>query len=205
LSSGAAGPSVSKLPTAPWRHFASRPVNLFNATPGLRPLKAPETPIQGITSHYNETQKNTAHPIIFSMQRKSAIIRGPSLRRVKKAKLVELVPQENYRGTRYVPVEVSDMASPPKPRKRASRQPRAERNDTLQHETPQHETPPQPMDIDETFWTEEPVMPTSEKKVRRPASSSSMNLTYPPVRLGAHLPGGIYPQDWPLLTLPPQF
>jgi hypothetical protein len=67
------------------------------------------------------------------------------------------------------------MKSPSKPRKKASRRPRAERNYTLRHATP-----PQPMDVDETFFAEEPAMPTSVKDVRQPACSSLMNLTYPP-------------------------
>jgi hypothetical protein len=49
------------------------------------------------------------------------------------------------------------------PRKRACREPRAEGAIELPHETAF-----QPMDIDETFWAEEPVMPASEKKVRQP-------------------------------------
>jgi len=65
------------------------------------------------------------------------------------------------------------VESQPKPRKRAGRRPRAENNDTLQGENAL-----QSMDIDETFWAEEPVMPASEKKVRQLAFPSSKNLTY---------------------------
>jgi len=99
------------------------------------------------------------------MSHKSAHIKGLSLRRKKKAKLIECVSRENYRGSRDVLMEVSDMAGKPKPRKKASRLPRAERK--LHNDTLHLETPPQPMDIDETFWvdSEEPIMPISEKKV----------------------------------------
>jgi hypothetical protein len=100
--------------------------------------------------------------------RNSLVIKVPN-RRAKKAKLVEWVPRPYAGGIRDVPVKVRNMASPPKPRKRASRRSRAACNDTLQHETPS-----QPMDVDETFWAEEPVIPTNEKKVRQTAYSSSL-------------------------------
>lgn len=67
------------------------------------------------------------------------------------------------RGVRDVPVEVSTPASQPMPRERACREPRAESANELPHETAF-----QPMDVDETFWMEEPVMPPSRKKVRPP-------------------------------------
>ena len=66
---------------------------------------------------------------------------------------------------REVPVEISVTKGQPKPNKRlikAATQSRAEDNDTLADETAPHS-----MDIDETFWIEEPGNPTSEKKVRR--------------------------------------
>jgi hypothetical protein len=84
------------------------------------------------------------------------------------------------RGIRDVPVEVGAMASQQKSRKGAAGRPRAEINDTSQGETV-----PQSMDVDETFFAEEPVMPASEKKVRLPACPSSTNLTFFPV--SAHL------------------
>jgi hypothetical protein len=102
------------------------------------------------------------------MPRRSLSIKGPSLHRSKKAKLLEYVPRETYRGTRDVPVKVSDMVDRPKARKKARIASKAKINSSSQHETP-----PQPMDIDETFWAgpEEPVMPTaSEKKVRKSTS-----------------------------------
>ena len=37
------------------------------------------------------------------------------------------------------------------------------------------------MDVDETFWVDEQVMPSSEKKVRQPAWLSLANLTNLPV------------------------
>jgi hypothetical protein len=72
-------------------------------------------------------------------------------------------------GIRDVSIEVSGL----KPRKKAFRWSRVEENDMLQGETAR-----QSMDIDETFWAEEPVMPTHEKRVRQPACPSSMSLTY---------------------------
>jgi len=86
------------------------------------------------------------------------------------------------RGTRYVPVEVRDMASQPRPRKRGSRRQNVENNDMSQSETA-----PQPMDVDETFWVEEPVMPTSGKRVRQPVCPSLANLTTPPQSQHAYI------------------
>lgn len=83
------------------------------------------------------------------------------LRRSKKrAKLVEWETRVLSRGIKYVPVEVSAAVSRPKQREKASRLPRAENDHTLR------EAAPQAMDVDETFWVEEPVIPTSEKRVR---------------------------------------
>jgi hypothetical protein len=98
------------------------------------------------------------------MPRKSVHIKGPALRKKKMAKLIECVSQENYRGTRDLLVEVSDMGGRTKPAKKNSGLPKAKRNGTLQHETPS-----QPMDIDETSWvdSEEIAMPTREIKVRQ--------------------------------------
>ncbi len=48
-----------------------------------------------------------------------------------KVKVIEWETQVHSRGIRDVPVEVSAMASQPKQRKRASRQPRSENNDML--------------------------------------------------------------------------
>ena len=57
--------------------------------------------------------------------------------------------------------------------KKAGRRPREKRNNPLQGEAA-----PQPMDVDETFRVEEPVMPASEKRVRQLACHSSTSLTY---------------------------
>ncbi len=73
------------------------------------------------------------------------------LRRKPKAKVIEWETQVHSRGIRDVPVEVSASGSQPRPRKTASRRPRAQNDDMLQGETV-----PQPMDVDETFWVEEP-------------------------------------------------
>ena len=109
------------------------------------------------------------------MPRKSDTVKAVGHRWSKlKAKVIEWEPREHSRGIRDVPVEVIDMASQPKPRKRAGRRPRAEDNATFQDEAA-----PQPMDIDETFWVdlEEPGMPASKKRVRQPPCPSSTKLT----------------------------
>ncbi len=89
------------------------------------------------------------------------------------------------------------MASQPKQRKRASRQPRSENNDMLQGEIA-----PQPMDDDKAFCMEELVIAPSEKRVRQPEFPLSANLTY--LSDTAYLHWRISPQDWPLLTLSPR-
>jgi len=100
------------------------------------------------------------------MPRKRDIVEAASLFRTKStARVIEWEPKVHSRGMRYVPVEVGDAESQPRPKKKARRRPRT------------GETPPQPMDVDETFWVDEPVMPSSEKKVRQPACLSLANLT----------------------------
>jgi hypothetical protein len=110
------------------------------------------------------------------MPRNSDTVKAANFHQTKfKAKVIEWEPREHSRGIRDVPVEVIDMASRPKPRKKASRRPRAEDNAALQGEAA-----PQPMDINETFWVdlEEPVIPMSKKRVRQPACPSSTKLTW---------------------------
>jgi len=110
------------------------------------------------------------------MPRNSGTVKAVNLCRAKsKAKVVEWETRVHSQGVRDVPVEVSAMESRSKPRKGAGRRPRAESNDVLQGESA-----PQSMDVNKTFWEEEPVtgMPTSEKRVRQPACPSSTNLTY---------------------------
>src|SRR6266852_6781224 len=129
------------------------------------------------------------------MPRNRETMKAANIHQAKsKAKLIEWEPQVRFRGTSNVTVEVISMESQPKKRKRAVRQLRAENTDGFRGETA-----PWPMDVDEAFWPEEPVAPTSEKKVRQPVCPSLMNLTYFPAP--AHLFQGFYPQDWSLLTL----
>lgn len=111
------------------------------------------------------------------MPRNHDTVKAADLRRAKsKAKVIEWETRAHSRGIRDVPVQVRATASQPRPRKKASRGERAQKNDTLQGGTA-----PQPMDVDETFWVEEPAMPTSEKRVRSPhALPSELNLTCPP-------------------------
>jgi hypothetical protein len=108
------------------------------------------------------------------MPRNSVTIKASTHRQAKsRSKVIEWKSRELSRGIKDVPVEVSAMASKPKPRKNAGRWPRAETNDPLQGETAS-----QSMEVDETFWVEEPVMRTREKRVSQSVCPSSMNLTY---------------------------
>lgn len=116
------------------------------------------------------------------MPKKCDFVKAAKLNRAKsKAKVIEWETRVLSRGIRNVPVEVSATASQPKPRKRAHRQLRAENDGALQDETA-----PQPMDVDETFWVEEPAMPPNEKRVRRPAYIFSTDLTYLPAPTCLH-------------------
>jgi len=81
-----------------------------------------------------------------------------------KSRVIEWEERSYSRGVRDIPVDVTSMARQRKPRKATKRQPRADNDDTFQGETA-----PQPMDIDETFWAEEPGISAGEKKVRQPA------------------------------------
>jgi hypothetical protein len=110
------------------------------------------------------------------MPRYFQTVKAVDVRRSKsRAKVIEWEPRVYSRGIRDVPVVVSDAPSRPKRRKNVGRLPRAENRDALQSETA-----PQPMDVDETFWVEELVTPTSEKRVRQPVCHSSTNLTHLP-------------------------
>ena len=96
------------------------------------------------------------------MPRKRDIVEAASLFETNTtAKVIEWKPKAHSRGIWDVPVEVHATASKPRPRKKARGRARAEKKDPLQAENA-----PQPMDVDETFWVDEPVMPSSEKKVR---------------------------------------
>jgi len=114
------------------------------------------------------------------------------------AKVIKWETRTYSQGIRDIPVEVSATTSQPRPRKMACRRPRAESNNMSQGEAA-----PQPMDINETFWVEEQVIPTSEKRVRQPTYTFLASLTYLPAL--AHLHWRLYPQDWALPMLPPWF
>jgi hypothetical protein len=102
------------------------------------------------------------------MPRNRDTVKAAKHRRAKfKAKVIEWEAREHSRGIRDVPVEVTDMTSRPKLRKKAGMQTREDNSAALQGETA-----PQPMDVDETLWVEDLVIPASEKRVRQPACPS---------------------------------
>lgn len=112
------------------------------------------------------------------MARNSRTVKAAKFGQAKsRSKVIEWETRQYSRGTREVPVEVSTMESQPKPRKKTGRRRKTENNYALQGEAA-----PQPMDVDDTFWMEEPVVVASEKRVRCPALPSSMSLTYLPER-----------------------
>lgn len=79
-----------------------------------------------------------------------------------KVKVVQWETRVLARGIRDIPVEVRTTASRSNPKKMVNRQSREENNNAFQGEAA-----PQPMDVDESFWVEEPAIPTSEKRVRQ--------------------------------------
>ncbi len=82
-------------------------------------------------------------------------------RRGSQAKFVDWVTKQYSRGSRDIEVEVS----PPK-RKKTQRYSNGE-EDNSKMVTASHEDPLPSVDIDETFWTEEPVI-EEEKRVSIP-------------------------------------
>lgn len=116
------------------------------------------------------------------MPRNSNTVKAAKFGQAKsRSKLIEWETRQHSRGIREVPVEVSAAASQQKPRKKTGRRRKTENNDALQGEAAPH-----PMDIDDTFWLEEPVKATGKKGVRHPALQSSMNLTNLPDRALLH-------------------
>ena len=116
------------------------------------------------------------------MPRNSSSVKAADIYQKKtKAKVIDWEPRKHSRGVRDVPVEVIATASQTRPRKKASRRPRAQNNDTLQGEAA-----PQPMDIDETFWAEEPVMAAGQKRVSQPACPSLVYVPHISLSLSMH-------------------
>jgi hypothetical protein len=92
------------------------------------------------------------------------------LKNRSKAKAMEWVIREHSRGTRDIAVEASTSKGKRTPRQITGEVENAEA-------VVLHETAPPSMDIDETFWTEEPVM-DKRKRVSSPACSSSWMVFY---------------------------
>ncbi|KAI9431069.1 hypothetical protein H4582DRAFT_2060255 [Lactarius indigo] len=77
--------------------------------------------------------------------------------RKSKAKIIDWVTREGSRGTRSVPVEVITSTDLPVPRRGAGGR------EIDNHEATLHETDPPAMDIDDTFWIEEPEQKRSQR------------------------------------------
>ena len=85
----------------------------------------------------------------------------------KRPKVVEWENRTNSRGTRYIPVDVTA----PK-RRRTARQ---DAGQIKESEEILHEAAPPSMDVEDTPWVEEPIMPEKKKRVSlssRPSSAS---------------------------------
>jgi len=89
-----------------------------------------------------------------------------AFQRKSKAKIIDWVSRKGSRGTRHIPVEVSTSTNLLMPRRDAGG------SDMDNHKENLHETDPPSMDVDETFWIEEPVIP-EQKRVSSPARPSS--------------------------------
>jgi hypothetical protein len=79
------------------------------------------------------------------------------IQRKSKAKVVEWVPRERSRGTRYVPVDASTSTGLQTPRRDTARM------EIDSHEAALYEADLPSMDVDETLWIEEPVMPEQRR------------------------------------------
>jgi len=155
-----------RLPSAGAGHCATK----GTACPDTSPSKLLKHQLEESLLIITKAEKHSSSR--FLMPRNS--VKAAKVRKDKsKAKVIEWQAQVHSRGVRDVPVEVTAAGSQPKQREKAGKRPRAEKNDTLPSETAL-----QPMDVDETFWVEEPVMPTAEKRVRQPPCPSSMSLTF---------------------------
>jgi hypothetical protein len=83
------------------------------------------------------------------------------------AKVIEWVTKEYSRGPRDIPVEVST------PKRKKARRYSNSGEGNSKSVAASHEDLPPSMDVDEAFWTEEPVI-EEEKKVSTPIRPSSM-------------------------------
>src|ERR1700677_723808 len=104
------------------------------------------------------------------------------LQRKSKAKVIEWVAREHSRGTRYIPVEVKTSKNLQTPAR-----------DTVEMEVDDHRAESQEaslpsMDVDETFWIEEPDAP-EQRRVRWPHVLLYCHLMWPLVP--AHLRGRV--------------
>ncbi len=88
-------------------------------------------------------------------------------RRGSQAKVIEWVTKEYSRGPRNIPVEIST------PKRKKARRYSNGGEENSKSAAASHEDLPPSMDVDETFWTEEPVI-EEEKKVSMPICPSSM-------------------------------
>jgi hypothetical protein len=120
-------------------------------------LTAADMPTGGIANNrlraYIEPHNATKPTLLMKFDNVKA---SKILGRRSKAKLVEWVPRESSRGTRYAQVELKASKSEPVPTRASSRI----KSDESRLHTPS--TAPS-MDVDEAFWTEEPVLPKKKR------------------------------------------
>ena len=98
--------------------------------------------------HFNTQHGHSQLPMTSKSIKASKVFQKRS-----KAKVIEWVPWKHSQGTWYTPVEVSTSSSQQTPRQ-----------DTVIMETDNnedilHENNPPSMDVNETFWIDEPVIP----------------------------------------------
>lgn len=98
--------------------------------------------------------------------------------RKSKAKVIEWVTREHSRGTRYIPVDVSTSTSQQTQGRDAAGM------EIDKHEALLHEADPPSMDVDETPWMQEPVIP-EQRRVSSPTrpSSTVCDMLLVPTRL----------------------
>lgn len=88
----------------------------------------------------------------------------------RRPKVVEWVPRNSSRGTKYIEVDVSDSTSQSMPRQDTAGIKNNERTPQKTSTLPMEVDVP--MEVDETLWMNEPAIPEREKRVSLPAHSS---------------------------------
>jgi hypothetical protein len=143
------------LDTQKWFDWLPIPVHQTrSAKPAVRLIRASLPFLKDI--HHNPRRDHCQLPMALKGVKASKVFQKKS-----KAKVIEWVTREHSRGTRYIPVDVSTSTSQ-----------QTQGRDTVRmeidnHEAVLHEADLPSMDVDGSFWIEEPVIP-EQRRVSSP-------------------------------------